>query len=134
MQVWNGPSRVKVVKKPSQSCWAALVDVRLDVVPLLPRSFSQTVKGSQLGGYPAGSDRWGGERVVGGMLPRINIGIDVWGESSIMTGVHQRWCSSTLHIGWGLCDRVCLVLVSRGRYGLGGGGLLSSFWDRIWAE
>jgi hypothetical protein len=55
-------------------------------------------------------------------LPRINIGADVWGESSIMTGVFQRWCSSTLHIGWGLCDRVCQVLVSRGRYGLGGGG------------
>ena len=53
---WNGPSRVKVVKKSSQSCWAALVDVRLDVVPLLPRSFSQTVMGCRLGGYPAGSD------------------------------------------------------------------------------
>jgi hypothetical protein len=37
----------------------------------------------------------------------------------IMTGVYQRWCSSTLHIGWGLCDRLCLVLVCRGRYGLG---------------
>jgi hypothetical protein len=24
-------------------------------------------------------------------------------ESSIMTGVYSRWCSSTLHIGWGLC-------------------------------
>ena len=36
-----------------------------------------------------------------------------------MTGVYERWCSSTLHIGWGLCDRLCLVLVCRGRYGLG---------------
>jgi hypothetical protein len=54
-------------------------------------------------------------------LPRINIGIDVWGESSIMTGVYQRWSSSTLHIGWGLCDCVCQVLVSRDRYCLGGG-------------
>ena len=27
---------------------------------------------------------------------------------------------STLHIGWGLCDRLRLVLVCRGRYGLGG--------------
>ena len=35
-------------------------------------------------------------------LPRINIGADVWGESNIMTSVYQRWCSSTLHIGWGL--------------------------------
>jgi hypothetical protein len=40
-------------------------------------------------------------------------------ESSIMTGVHERWCSSTLHIEWGLCDRLCQVLVCRGRYGLG---------------
>jgi hypothetical protein len=58
-------------------------------------------------------------------LPRINIGANVWGESaesSIMTGVYQHWCSSTLHIGWGLCDRVCQVLVCGGRYGLGGGG------------
>jgi hypothetical protein len=57
-------------------------------------------------------------------LPHINIGADVWGESSIVTGVYQHWCSSTLHIGWGLCDRLCPVLVCRGRYGLGGGVLL----------
>ena len=50
-----------------------------------------------------------------------------------MTGVYERWCSSTLHIGWGLCDRLCPVLVCRGRYGLGG-GFFSSFWDRVWAE
>jgi hypothetical protein len=55
-------------------------------------------------------------------LPRINIVVDVRGESSIVTVVYQRWCSSTLHVGWGLCDRVRLVLVFRGRYGLGGGG------------
>jgi len=65
----------------------------------------------------------GGKRVVGGILPRINIGADVWGESSIMTSVYQRWCSSTSHIGCGLCDRVYLVLVlvliCRGRYGSG---------------
>jgi hypothetical protein len=99
---------------------AALVDVRLDVVPLPPRSSSPTVAGCRLGGYPAGRDRWGGDRVVGGVLPRMNIGADVWGELSIMTGVYECWCSSTLHIGWGLCDRLCLVLVCRGRYGLGG--------------
>ena len=52
---------------------------------------------------------WGGERVVGGVLPRINIGT------------------------WGPCDRLCLVLVCRGRYGLGG-RFFSSFWDRVWAE
>ena len=89
-----------------------------DVGPLPPRSSSPPVAGCQLGGYPAGRDRWGGERVMGGALPRINIGGDVWGESNIMTGVYQRWCSSTLHIGWGL------VLVCRGRYGLGGVFLL----------
>ena len=84
-----------------------------------PRSSSPTVVGCRLGGYLVGRDRWGGERGVGGVLPRINIRADVWGESSIMTGVYELWCSSTLHIGWGLCDRVCLVLVCRGKYGLG---------------
>ena len=59
---------------------AALINIRLDVGPLLPRSSSQTVAGCRLGGYPVGRDRWGGERVVGGVLPRINIGADVWGE------------------------------------------------------
>jgi len=119
---------------------AALVDVLLDVLPLPPRSSSPTVacvfyycRVCQLGGYPVGRDLWGGERVVGGVLSSINIGVNVWGESSIMTGVYERWCSSTLHIGWGLCDRLCLVLVCRGRYGLGG-WFFSSFWDRIWAE
>ena len=48
-------------------------------------------------------------RVVGKVLPRISFGT------------------------WGLCDRLCLVLVCRGRYGLGG-GFFSSFWDRVWAE
>jgi hypothetical protein len=56
---------------------AALADVRLDVVPLPPRSSSPTVEGCRLGGFPAGRDRWGGDRVVEGMLPRINIGADV---------------------------------------------------------
>jgi hypothetical protein len=36
---------------------AALIDVRLDVVPLPPRSSLQTVAGCRLGGYPAGHDR-----------------------------------------------------------------------------
>jgi hypothetical protein len=103
---------------------AALVGVRLDVVPLPPRSSSPTVSGCLLGGYPTGPDRLGGNRVVGGVLPRIKIGADVWGESSITTGVYQHWWSSTLYIGWGLCDRLCLVLVCRVRYGLGGVVLL----------
>jgi hypothetical protein len=70
---------------------AALVNVCLDVVPLPFRSSSPTVAGCQLGLYPAVRDQWGGECVVGGVLPRINIGTDVWGESSIMTGVYGRW-------------------------------------------
>ena len=56
---------------------AALIDVRLDVGPLPPRSSSPTVAGCRLSGFPVGRDRWGGERVVGGVLPRINIGTDV---------------------------------------------------------
>ena len=111
----------------------SLADVRLDVVPLPPRSSSLTVAGSLLGGYPAGRDLWGGDHIVGGVLPRINIDTDLWGESSIMTGVYERWCSSTLHIRWGLCDHLCPVLVCRGRYGLGG-GFFFSFWDQIWVE
>ena len=58
---------------------------------------SPTVTGCRLGGFPVGRDRWGGERVVGGVLPRIGIGT------------------------WGLCARLCLVLVCRGRYSLGEG-------------
>jgi hypothetical protein len=88
---------------------AALIDVRLDVGHLPPRSSLPTLAGCRLGGFPVGGDRWGGERVVGGVLPRINIGT------------------------WGLCGRLCLVLVCRGRYGLGV-GFFSSFWDRVWAE
>ena len=92
----------------------ALVDVRLDVVPLPTRSSSQTVAGCRLCWDPVGRDRWGGELVVG-VLPRINIDVNVWVESSIMTGVYECWCSSALHIGWGLCDSLRLVLVCGGR-------------------
>jgi len=52
----------------------ALINVLLDVGPLPPRSSSPTVAGCQLGGFPVGRDQWGGESVVGGLLPRINIG------------------------------------------------------------
>ena len=51
----------------------ALVNVCLDVVPLLSCSSSQTVLGCLLGGFPVGHDQWGGDRVVGGVLPRICI-------------------------------------------------------------
>ncbi len=56
---------------------ASLIDVRLDVGPLPPSSSSPTVAGCRLGGFPAGHYQWGGERVVGGVLPRINIGTNV---------------------------------------------------------
>jgi hypothetical protein len=56
---------------------AALIDVRLDVGPLPPRSSSPTVVGCRLGGFPDGRYWWGGDRVVGGLLPHINIGTDV---------------------------------------------------------
>ena len=88
---------------------AALIGVRLDVGSLPPRSSSLTVTGCRLGGFPVRRDRWGGERVVGGVLPRISVGT------------------------WGLCARLCLVLVCGGRYGLGE-GFFSSSWDRVWAE
>jgi hypothetical protein len=48
----------------------------------------------------------------------------VKGESSIITGVYERWCSSTLHIRWGLCDRLCLVLVCGAGTVWGGGSSL----------
>ena len=35
---------------------ASLIDVCLNIVPLLPSSSSQTVAGCLLGGYPAGRD------------------------------------------------------------------------------
>jgi hypothetical protein len=108
------------------SSGAAPVVVRLDVVPLPPRSSAPTVAICRLGGYPAGRDRWGGRLLEGcprtttgvsqcwfsghfrqvffntNALPRINIGTDVWGESSIMTGVYERWCS------WPVCRQVLL--------------------------
>jgi hypothetical protein len=49
------------------SSGASPVVVRLDVVPLSPRSSEQTVAGCQLGGYPIGRVRWGGKRAAGGM-------------------------------------------------------------------
>ena len=56
---------------------AALIGVRLDVRPLPPRSPSQTVAGCLLGGFPVRRDWWGGDRIVGGVSPSINIGTDV---------------------------------------------------------
>ena len=46
----------------------------------------------------------------------------------------QRPRAPRINIGtWSLCDCLCLVLVCRGRYGLGG-RFFSSFWDRVWSE
>ena len=57
-------------------------------------------------------------------LPCITIGADVWGESGIMTGVinagARLLCTSARGLSWGLC----LVLICRGRYGLGRAALL----------
>ena len=65
------------------------LDVRLDVRSLPPRSSSLTVTGCRLGGFPVRRDLWGGERVVGGVLPHISVGT------------------------WGLCARLCLVCQRR---------------------
>jgi hypothetical protein len=78
---------------------ASLIDVLLDVGSLPPSSSSPQSASCRLGGFSVGRDWWGGERIVGGVVPHINIGT------------------------WGLCD-LCLVLVCRGRYGWGGGVLL----------
>jgi hypothetical protein len=88
---------------------AALIGVRLDVGSLLPRSSLLTVTGCRLGGFPVRRDQWGGDRLVGGVLPHISVGT------------------------WGLCARLCLVLVCGGRYCLGE-GFFSSSWDRAWSE
>ncbi len=88
---------------------AHLIGFRLDVWSLPASSSSQTVTGCRLGGFLVGRDQWGGERVVGGVLPRISI------------------------VTWGLKNGLCLVLVCRGRYCFGG-GFFSSSWDRVWVE
>ena len=56
-----------------------------------------------MGGFSVGRDWWGGERIVGGVVPRINIGT------------------------WGLCDRLCPGLsVGAGMVWGGGGSSLHS--------
>ena len=56
---------------------AALIDVRLDVGPLPPRSSLPTVAGCRLDGFPVRRDWWGGERVVGGVLPALTLALGV---------------------------------------------------------
>jgi hypothetical protein len=60
---------------------AALIGVRLDVGSLPPRSSSPTVTGCRLGGSPVRRDWWGGERVVGGVLPRVGGWCEEWARS-----------------------------------------------------
>ena len=70
---------------------AAPVVIRLDVVPLPPRSSdAPTVAGCRLGGYPAGRDRWGGKRAAGGMDHDRCFSMLVLGAFS--TGVFQHQC------------------------------------------
>jgi len=69
------------------------------------------------------SDVWEGCYPASALAPTCGV---LWVEWSIMTSVYECWFSSTLHIGWGLCDSLCLVLLCGGRYGLGGGVLLTS--------
>jgi len=71
------------------------------------------------------------------VLPRIIIGADVWGESGIMTGVYLRWYSSLFALVLvALCDRLCLLLVCKGRYGFFGRVSSPDSWDpsRIFTE
>jgi hypothetical protein len=92
---------------------ASLIGVSLNVGSLPACSSSPTVSGRRLGGFPVGRDWWGGDRNVGGVLPRISIG--TWGLKSMSSSC------------------LCLVLVCRGGYGLGG-VFFSSSWDRVWTE
>ncbi len=66
-------------------------------------------------------------------LPRINIGADVWGESSIMTGVVGAGARLLCTLD-GVCVIVYVQFSSVGADMVWGGGFFSSFWDRIWAE
>ena len=66
---WRGWWRPAIGGRPHRS--------GLDIGPLPPRSSSPTVAGCRFGVFPVGRDWWGGERVVKGVLPRINVGTDV---------------------------------------------------------
>jgi hypothetical protein len=71
---------------------AALVDVRLDVVPFPPRSSSPTVAGCRLGGYSAGRDRWDVNRAVGGMSEDHDRCFSTLVLGAFSTGVFQHQC------------------------------------------
>jgi hypothetical protein len=67
---------------------ATLISVRLDVWSLPPSSSLRTVTGCRLGGFPVRRDWWGGERIVGGVLPRISIG--TWGLCARVFGGEEE--------------------------------------------
>jgi len=68
--------------------------------------------------------RWGGERDVGRVLPRINIGTNVFVNDGA-----RLLCT---------LDGVCVIVYVKFSFvGAGmvlGGGFFTSFWDRIWTE
>ena len=70
------------------------VVVRLDVLPLLPRSSAPTVAGCRLGGYPAGRDQWGGKRAAGGMSEGHDRCFSMLVLGAFSTGVFQHQCIS----------------------------------------
>ena len=73
--------------------WSVWADILLDVIG----GGSSALRDSAAGGMSEDHDRCFSTLVLGAFsigvfntnaLPRINIGADVWGESSIMTGVY----------------------------------------------
>jgi len=119
-----GPEHVLTAHVPSPPAAGSHCPAREDSAPHCGTEFSEIALWE--GCYPISPPPHANSFVLGPavinthtVLPRINIGANVRGESSIMTGVYERSCSSTLRIGWGLCVRLCLVLICRNRYGLG---------------
>jgi hypothetical protein len=74
------------------SSGVAPVVVRLDVVPLPPRSSAPTVAGCLLDGYPSGRDRWGGKRAAGGMSEDHDRCFSILVLGAFSTGVFQHQC------------------------------------------
>ena len=69
-----GPERAETVL-PDRALFLPTFSHLLNVNKIsLALSLSLSCAGCRLGGFPVGHDWWGGERVVGGVLPRIGIG------------------------------------------------------------
>jgi hypothetical protein len=86
----------------------ALVAVRLHVVSPPPRSFTPDEADCSLVGGPAGSDRGVADSELREGCPRTTTDV----SRRCSRGIFDRRSSD------GLCARLCLVLVCRGRYGL----------------